>query len=67
MPEKDSGQRSATYAQLALGMAAFGSATPVSKIVTQAMPVFVASALRVAIGALVLLPFISRTALPGAN
>tara|TARA_R110002073_G_scaffold149297_8_gene302884 strand:- start:13483 stop:14409 length:927 start_codon:yes stop_codon:yes gene_type:complete len=58
MPEKDSGQRSATYAQLALGMAAFGSATPVSKIVTQAMPVFVASALRVAIGALVLLPFI---------
>ncbi|MEE2567544.1 DMT family transporter [Hyphobacterium marinum] len=47
-----------TFAQLALGMAAFGSATPVSKIVTQAMPVFVGSALRVGIGALALLPFI---------
>jgi hypothetical protein len=29
------------YAQLALGMATFGSATPVSKIVTAAMPVFI--------------------------
>lgn len=46
------------YAQLALGMAVFGSGTPVSKIVTAAMPVFVASALRVGLGALVLAPFV---------
>lgn len=46
-----------TYAQLALGMAVFGSATPVSKIVTSVMPVFVASAIRMAIGALALAPF----------
>jgi drug/metabolite transporter (DMT)-like permease len=45
----------ATYVQLALGMAAFGSATPISKIVTAAMPVFIASGLRVALGAAVLL------------
>ncbi|WP_162915185.1 DMT family transporter [Desertibaculum subflavum] len=38
-------------------MAAFGSATPVSKIVTGAMPPFIGSALRVGIGALVLAPF----------
>ena len=44
--------------RLALGMAVFGSATPVSRIVTQAMPVFVGSGLRVAIGALALLPFV---------
>jgi drug/metabolite transporter (DMT)-like permease len=47
------------YAQLALGMAVFGSATPVSKIVTSAMPVFVGSALRVGLGALVLAPFVA--------
>jgi drug/metabolite transporter (DMT)-like permease len=49
----------AVYAQLALGMAAFGSATPVSKIVTAAMPVFIGSALRVGLGALVLAPFVA--------
>lgn len=48
------------HAQLALGMAVFGSATPVSKIVTTAMPVFVGSALRVALGALVLAPIALR-------
>lgn len=48
------------YTQLALGMATFGSATPVSKIVAAAMPVFVGSALRVAIGALVLAPLAAR-------
>ncbi|MBC2778492.1 DMT family transporter [Parasphingopyxis marina] len=48
---------SATRAQLFAGMAVFGSATPVSKIVTAAMPVFLASLLRVAIGALALAPF----------
>jgi hypothetical protein len=47
------------YAQLALGMAVFGSATPVSKIMTAAMPVFVGSALRVGLGALVLAPFVA--------
>lgn len=46
----------AVPAQLALGMAVFGSATPVSRIVTGAMPVFVGSGLRVALGALVLAP-----------
>lgn len=43
-------------ARLALGMAVFGSATPVSKIVTGAMPVFVGSLFRVGLGALVLAP-----------
>lgn len=46
--------------RLALGMAIFGSATPVSKIVTGAMPVFVASVLRVALGAVVLAPIALR-------
>lgn len=46
------------YFQLAAGMILFGSATPVSKLVTEAMPVFVGSALRVAIGAVALLPFL---------
>lgn len=46
--------------RLGLGMAVFGSATPVSKIVTGAMPVFVASLLRAALGALVLAPFAWR-------
>ena len=45
-----------TLAQLIGGMATFGSATPVSKIVTQAMPVFVGSFLRVGIGAVALAP-----------
>jgi drug/metabolite transporter (DMT)-like permease len=45
------------YLQLFLGMATFGSATPVSKIVTGVLPVFVGSGLRVAIGALALAPF----------
>jgi drug/metabolite transporter (DMT)-like permease len=49
-----------TYARLGAGMAFFGSATPVSKIVAEAVPVFVGSALRVAIGALVLAPIAWR-------
>ncbi|MFG0285624.1 MAG: DMT family transporter [Phycisphaerales bacterium JB039] len=48
----------AVYAMLALGMATFGSATPVSKIVSAEAPVFVGSALRVGIGALALAPFV---------
>jgi hypothetical protein len=43
-----------TYAQLASRMAVFGSATPVSKIVTAAMPMFVASVIRLALGVFVL-------------
>lgn len=71
MQQRDSNARSqrstpsrsglSVYAQLALGMATFGSATPVSKIVTSAMPVFVGSALRVALGAIVLAPFAARS------
>jgi drug/metabolite transporter (DMT)-like permease len=44
-------------ASLAAGMILFGSATPISKIVTDAMPVFVGSLLRVGLGALALAPF----------
>ncbi|WP_340119470.1 DMT family transporter [Pelagibius sp. 7325] len=46
------------YVQLAAGMILFGSATPVSKLVTDAMPVFIGATLRVAIGALVLAPLL---------
>lgn len=46
------------YFQLAAGMVVFGSATPVSRLVAEAMPVFVGSGLRVAFGALVLAPFV---------
>lgn len=45
------------FAQLGCGMALFGSATPVSKLVAEALPPLVGALLRVAIGALVLLPF----------
>ena len=48
------------YFQLAAGMILFGSATPVSKIVTDAMPVFVGSTLRVAVGAVMLAPLLLR-------
>jgi len=50
----------AAFAQLFLGMATFGSATPVSKIVAGAVPVFIGSLLRVGLGALVLAPFAWR-------
>lgn len=58
---REKNQTHLTRTRLALGMAVFGSATPVSKIVTGAMPVFVGSALRVALGALVLAPFAWRS------
>lgn len=48
----------ATYTQLALGMAIFGSATPVSKIVTQQWPVFVGSFGRMLLAGLILAPFV---------
>lgn len=44
--------------QLGLGMALFGSATPLSKIVGGAFPVFAAGALRMGLGVLTLLPFL---------
>jgi hypothetical protein len=47
-----------SYLQLFLGMALFGSATPLSKLVTKAFPVFIAGGLRVFLAFLVLLPFI---------
>jgi len=47
-----------TYLMLFSGMALFGSATPLSKLVTQHFPVFIAGGLRVLLAFLVLLPFI---------
>ena len=48
----------ATYLMLFGGMILFGSATPLSKLVTQHFPVFIAGGLRVLLAFLVLLPFI---------
>lgn len=45
---------------LVAGMALFGSATPISKLVGEELPVFTASLLRVAFGALSLLPFVAH-------
>lgn len=50
-----------TFLSLGLGMAAFGSATPVSRIVAGAMPVFVAATLRMGIGAVALSPLAWRS------
>lgn len=47
-----------TYGMLFLGMALFGSATPLSKLVTKVFPVFIAGGLRVLLAFLVLWPFI---------
>lgn len=41
--ERASNNSWAVYGQLALGMVIFGSGTPISKILTDAFPVFVAS------------------------
>lgn len=46
------------YVLLASGMALFGSATPVSKLVGDAFPSFLASGLRMATAAAILLPFL---------
>lgn len=56
-PDTRSSPRWRSGVQLALGMIVFGSATPVSKLVGDAMPPWTAALMRVAIGALVLLPF----------
>jgi drug/metabolite transporter (DMT)-like permease len=47
-----------TYLQLALGMIIFGSATPVSKLVTEQWPVLVASLGRMLVAGIVLAPLI---------
>lgn len=49
-----------TYAQLFLGMAFFGSTLPISKIVTDNFPVFIASAFRILAAILIILPFIFK-------
>lgn len=46
------------YAQLFMGMVLFGSATPLSGLVTKVFPVFIAGGLRVLLAFLVLWPFI---------
>lgn len=53
-----------TFSLLFLGMATFGSATPVSKIVTEHFPPLVASGLRMATGAALLLPFVVAAGRP---
>lgn len=58
MTQDDDSSGALVRLQLAAGMIVFGSATPVSKIVTGAMPPFLGSLLRVLVGALVLLPFV---------
>jgi hypothetical protein len=45
-----------SYLLLAGGMAVFGSGTPISKIVTDAFPVFVASGARMLLAAAALVP-----------
>src|SRR5690606_32660345 len=53
--------RLTTFALLAGGMAMFGSATPVSKIVTEAFPVFLAAGLRMATALVLLIPVVMAT------
>jgi drug/metabolite transporter (DMT)-like permease len=52
----DGDRRSTTWLLLAGGMALFGSATPVSRLVGRELPSLVASGLRMAIAAVVLVP-----------
>jgi drug/metabolite transporter (DMT)-like permease len=52
-----------TYLLLFFGMALFGSATPLSKLVSHAFPVFIAGGMRVLLAFLVLLPFINISSL----
>lgn len=47
-----------TYLMLFFGMALFGSATPLSKLVTKGFPVFIAGGMRILLAFLVLWPFI---------
>ena len=50
--------RSLVLLLLFCGMALFGSATPISKLVGEGLPVFTASLLRTTLGAATLLPFV---------
>lgn len=59
MPSRESKDLTG-IALLFFGMALFGSATPVSKLVGEGLPVFTASLMRVVLGALSLLPFVAR-------
>ena len=54
----DGRDRVTGIAFLLAGMALFGSATPISKLVGEGLPVFTASLLRVVLGAASLLPFV---------
>ena len=51
------------YLMLFLGMALFGSATPLSKLVTKDLPVFVAGGFRVLLAFLVLAPFVKLSSI----
>lgn len=55
------------YALLALGMATFGSGTPISKVVTGAFPVFVGSFARMALAAVILVPLMVVTRRRGGS
>lgn len=58
MESKALKNKSLAFLLLFLGMALFGSATPISKLVGQSFPILIASFLRVLLGALTLLPFV---------
>ena len=58
MAELQTDIRPRTVAQLICGMALFGTATPLSKIIGEAFPVFAASFARMAIASAVLAPVV---------
>ena len=58
MADAKKGAAPLAVGQLVAGMALFGSATPLSKIIAEAFPVFSASFARMAIASLVLAPFV---------
>lgn len=60
MAKHTEGGKALGVAYLLTGMAVFGSATPVSKLVGEGLPIFTASLLRVLLGALFLLPFVVK-------
>lgn len=58
MARESQGAGAGAYVLLGAGMATFGSGTPISKIVTDAFPVFVASGARMLLAALALVPLV---------
>ena len=58
MANQNTSSSPATIAQLLCGMALFGTATPLSKIVGEHFSIFTASCLRMAIASIVLAPFV---------